>query len=80
MRVTRRQGVFAVWDMGSRDGVGLRLKKALGRQETPPDPLEMPGYALHKKGCVRRFLGKGVEGTKEIREAVAGIFGRAEIS
>ena len=73
LRVYARQGVFALWDMGSRDGVGLRLKKALGRQEAPVIRLKSAGYALHKKGLYGGFLGKGVKGTKEIREAVAGI-------
>jgi len=74
LRVYARQGIFALWDMGSRDGVGLRLKKALGRLEAPPIWLKSAGYALHKKGLYGGFLGKGVEGIKEIREAVAGIF------
>ena len=72
--VYARQGIFALWDMGSRDGVGLRLKKALGRLEDPPIRLKSAGYALHKKGLYGGFLGRGVEGKKEIREAVAGIF------
>ena len=72
--VYARQGIFALWDMGSRDGVGLRLKKALGRLEDPPIRLKSAGYALHKKGWYGGFLGRGVEGKKEIREAVAGIF------
>jgi imidazolonepropionase-like amidohydrolase len=60
--------------MGGREGVGLRLKKALDRQEVPPIRLKSAGYALHKKGLYGGFLGRGVEGIKEIREAVAGIF------
>ncbi len=74
LRVYARLGIFALWDMGSRDGVGLRLKKALSRQEDPLIRLKSAGYALHKKGLYGGFLGKGVEGIREIREAVAGIF------
>jgi imidazolonepropionase-like amidohydrolase len=74
LRVYARQGVFALWDMGSRDGVGLRLKKALGRQKAPLIRLKSAGYALHKEGSYGGFLGKGVKGIKEIREAVADIF------
>jgi imidazolonepropionase-like amidohydrolase len=74
LRIYARQGIFALWDMGSREGVGLRLKKALGRREDLPIRLQSAGYALHKKGCYGGFLGRGVEGIKEIREAVAGIF------
>ncbi len=69
-----RQGIFSLWDMGSRDGVGLRLKKVLGRMEDPPIRLKSAGCALHKKDRYGGFLGRGVEGQKEIREAVAGIF------
>ncbi len=74
LRVCARQGIYEVWEMGSRDGVGLRLKKALCRPEAPPVRLKSAGYALHKKGLYGDFLGRGVEGTDEIREAVAGIF------
>ena len=74
MRVYARQGIFSLWDMGSRDGVGLRLKKALNRREDLPIRLKSAGYALHKKGLYGGFLGRGLEGKKEIREAVAGIF------
>ena len=74
LRVCARQGIFALWDMGSRDGVGLRLKKALGRREDLPIRLSSAGYALHKKGLYVGFLGRGLEGKNEIRSAVAGIF------
>jgi imidazolonepropionase-like amidohydrolase len=74
LRAYERQGIFSLWDMGCRDGVGLRLKKVLGRQEDPLIEVKSAGYALHKKGLYGGFLGRGVAGEKEIREMVAGIF------
>jgi imidazolonepropionase-like amidohydrolase len=74
LRAYARQGIFSLWDMGSRDGVGLRLKKVLGRMEDPPIRLKSAGYALHKKDRYGGFLGRGVEGQKEIREAVADVY------
>ncbi len=74
LQVYARQGISVLWDMGSREGVGLRLKKALDRQEAPLVRLKTAGYALHKKGLYGGFLGRGVEGMKEIRQAVADIF------
>lgn len=68
-----RQGIFALQDMGSRDGTGLRVKEVLRRNPDPPLVLKTGGYALHKKGFYGNFLGKAVEGTKGIREAVADI-------
>jgi imidazolonepropionase-like amidohydrolase len=69
-----RQGIFALQDMGSRDGTGLRVKGILGQNPDTTPVLKTAGYALHKKGFYGNFLGRGVEGTKEISEAVAGIF------
>jgi imidazolonepropionase-like amidohydrolase len=68
-----RQGIFGLQDMGSRDGTGLQVKEHLGRNPDPPLVLKTGGYALHKKGFYGNFLGRGVEGTNGIREAVAGI-------
>jgi len=61
--VTR--GIFSVNDMGHRSGIGLEAKAFFHDVE-----VRSAGYALYKKGTYGSFLGKGVSGTAEIKEAV----------
>lgn len=59
-------GVIAVKDMGHKNGFGLEVKKRFG------DELKIftAGYALYKKGGYGKFLGREVDGEKNIIENV----------
>jgi len=60
------RGIFSVNDMGHRSGIGLQAK-ALFHADVE---VRSAGYALYKKGTYGSFLGKGVAGTPEIKQAV----------
>ncbi len=61
-----RHGVFEVRDMGNRYGAGSLARKLLEGAIT----VRTCGHALFRKGTYGGFLGKGVEGTGEIRREV----------
>ncbi|MCL5022859.1 MAG: amidohydrolase family protein [Nitrospirae bacterium] len=65
-----RCGIFSVWDMGHRSGLGL-MAKALS---SAPVKVRSAGYALFKKGGYGSFLGKCVSKKEEIRRAMKEIF------
>ena len=67
------RGIFSIREMGTASGLGLAVKKILDQGKEGPIRLEACGQALYKKGTYGNFLGRGVSGKKEIREAVKGL-------
>ncbi len=64
-----RRGILSLTDMGHRSGNGLEAKKYLsGKVE-----IRSAGYAIFPKSGYGKFLGRGVSGMKEIKQAVKDI-------
>jgi imidazolonepropionase-like amidohydrolase len=61
-----RHGILSLSDMGHKTGIGLKAKKMSSGDMV----IRSAGVALFKKGGYGAFLGKGVTGKKEIKEAV----------
>ncbi len=64
-------GIFSICDMGHKSGIGLQAR------ETSRGALliKSAGSAFYRKGTYGAFLGKGISGEEEIREAVRCIAG-----
>jgi predicted amidohydrolase YtcJ len=65
-----RRGVLELRDMGNRFAAGSLARKIVGNDIT----VRSCGYALFRKGTYGAFLGKGVEGTEEIRREVEALY------
>jgi Amidohydrolase family len=63
-------GIYFVEDMGHRSGLGLTAKRALAGISEFPAGFRTAGRALYKKGTYGDFLGRGVSGKMEIKEAI----------
>lgn len=63
----RKCGIFSVYDMGHKSGVGLTAKKL------SEDGFEVvsAGWALYREGGYGGFIGKAVSGVEEIKRSVA---------
>jgi imidazolonepropionase-like amidohydrolase len=60
------RGIFSLKDMGHKSGIGLNAKKVSAGRVT----VRTACFALFRKGGYGPFLGRGVEGKEEIRNAV----------
>src|SRR5208337_2642819 len=65
-----RCGILSVSDMGHRSGIGLKAKELFHSDPDAGIKIKSAGYAIYKKGTYGSFLGKGVSGTSEIKQAV----------
>ncbi|MBF0505402.1 MAG: amidohydrolase family protein [Nitrospirae bacterium] len=63
-------GILSVSDMGHRSRIGLQAKALFHSDPDAGIKIKSAGYAIYKKGTYGSFLGKGVSGSSEIREAV----------
>lgn len=66
MHSCMRCGIFALRDMGHKSGCGVDAK----RTAPPGLSVTTAGLALYRKGGYGTFLGRGVEGTREIITAI----------
>jgi hypothetical protein len=62
----RRSGILSLRDMGHKSGIGFSARK------NSPDDFHVItcGHALFRKGGYGAFLGMGIQGKEEIRQAV----------
>jgi imidazolonepropionase-like amidohydrolase len=68
-------GITTVKDMGHKSGLGLKIKRKLIMEEQEGFRIFSAGWALSKKGGYGGFLGKEINGKKEIQKAVREISG-----
>ncbi|MEJ2695260.1 MAG: amidohydrolase family protein [Candidatus Sulfobium sp.] len=67
----RKCGIFSVYDMGHKSGIGLKAKELFGGFFS----LETAGWSLYREGGYGGFTGKAVSGNNEIKKAVGELSG-----
>lgn len=67
-----RYNIGEIYDMGSRDGLGLKFRRYF---EDSPLILRSCGYALYRYGTYGRFLGRPVKDARDIKEYIKDLYG-----
>ena len=73
LKVCELYGIKELYDMGSRDGIGFRYKEYLSES---PLTLKSCGYALYRAGGYGDFIGRPINGHRQIPPVIRELYER----